>query len=75
MLTDGEPRWRPTDRLSSNLRLRYNPAEGNDLYLVWNGQVLTDRTLYDPVPRSESRTFVLKYARTLTLDWRGIGAR
>jgi hypothetical protein len=65
-----------TDRVSSNLRLRYNPAEGNDLYLVWNEQVLTDRTLYDPVPpRSENRIFVLKYARTLTLDWRGIGAR
>jgi hypothetical protein len=64
-----------TDRVASNLRLRYNPAEGNDLYLVWNEQVLTDRSLGDPVPRSESRIFVLKYARTLTLDWRSIGAR
>jgi hypothetical protein len=53
--------------VSGNVRLRYNPGEGHDLYLVWNEQLLADPASFQPVrPRSESRVFVLKYSRTFT---------
>jgi hypothetical protein len=56
------------DRLSGNLRFRYNPSEGHDLYVVWNEQILTDLPGHGLVPpRSESRVLIVKYARTLTL--------
>jgi hypothetical protein len=56
-----------SDRVSGNVRLRYNPGEGHDLYLVWNEQLLADPASFQPVrPRSESRVFVLKYSRTFT---------
>jgi len=51
-----------------NLRLRYNPREGTDLYLVWNEGLVTDRFSFDPVrPQSDLRTILLKYSHTLTL--------
>ena len=51
-----------------NLRVRYNPREGTDLYLVWNEGLVTDRFRFDPVrPLSDSRTLLLKYSQTLTL--------
>ena len=51
-----------------NLRLRYNPKEGTDLYLVWNEGLVTDRFSFDPVrPLSDRRTLLLKYSQTLTL--------
>lgn len=56
-----------SDRVSGNVRIRYNPSEGHDLYLVWNEQLLTDRLMYDPAPPvSENRVLIIKYARTLT---------
>jgi hypothetical protein len=55
------------DRLDVNLRLRYNFAEGRDLWLVVNEGLVTDR-LPDPtapaLPRSMSRTLILKYTHT-----------
>ncbi len=51
-----------------NLRLRYNPKEGTDLYLVWNEGLVTDRFSFNPVrPLSDRRTLLLKYSPTLTL--------
>lgn len=56
-----------SDRVSGNVRVRYNPSEGHDLYLVWNEQLLTDRLIQDPAPPlSENRVLIIKYARTLT---------
>jgi len=56
-----------TDRLDLNLRLRYNFAEGHDLWLVLNDGLVTER-LPDPtearLPLSMRRTFILKYTRT-----------
>ncbi len=55
------------DRTSGNVRLRYNPSEGHDLYIVWNERLLLDRSLYDPTPPlSENRTLIIKYSRTFT---------
>jgi hypothetical protein len=51
-----------------NVRLRFNPREGNDLYLVWNEGLVTDRTSFDPVrPLSTERTLVVKYSHTFQL--------
>jgi len=56
-----------TDRLDANLRLRYNFAEGRDLWLVFNEGLATERVL-DPaqptLPFSLSRTFIMKYTHT-----------
>ena len=51
-----------------NLRLRYNPREGTDLYLVWNEGLVMDRFSFEPArPLSDRRTILLKYSQTLTL--------
>ncbi len=48
-----------------NFRLRYNPKDGNDFYVVYNEGVNTDRFREFPVrPASESRTLLLKYSHT-----------
>lgn len=49
----------------SNFRLRYNPKEGNDLYIVYNEGMNTDRYSYTPVrPLSATRTILAKYTYT-----------
>jgi hypothetical protein len=51
--------------ISSNIRLRYNPREGNDLYLVYNEGVNTHRFREIPVlPVTDNRTIMLKYTYT-----------
>lgn len=56
------------DLIASNFRFRYNPREGNDLYIVWNEAVNSDRFALDPIrPLSQERTILLKYSHTLTL--------
>lgn len=55
------------DRLDLNLRLRYNFAEGQDLWIVLNEGLATDR-LPDPtmpeIPWSQNRTLIVKYTYT-----------
>jgi hypothetical protein len=56
------------DAVSLNLRIRYNPREGNDLYLVFNEGLITDRLDADPTrPLFDSRTVMIKYSHTLHL--------
>jgi len=51
----------------SNLRLRYNPREGNDLYIVFNENLNTSRFDYTPVrPISQNRAIMIKYTYTLS---------
>lgn len=56
-----------TNRLALNFRLRYNFAEGTDLWLVYDEALATERDL-DPtglrLPRSTARALVLKYSHT-----------
>lgn len=53
-----------------NLRLRYNPSEGNDLYLVWNEGLVTDRFRLDPAPPlSDRRSLMVKYSHTFDLGF------
>jgi hypothetical protein len=53
------------DLATANLRLRYSFREGNDLFLVFNEGINTDRFATDPtLPLSGSRTVLLKYTHT-----------
>jgi hypothetical protein len=49
----------------SNFRLRYNPREGNDFYIVYNEGTNTDLDREIPtLPRMSDRTLLLKYTYT-----------
>lgn len=54
--------------VSSNIRFRYNPREGNDLWIVYNEGTNTDlnREIPEP-PRLAGRTVMLKYTYTFRL--------
>lgn len=53
------------DAAIANLRVRFNPKEGQDFYLVYNEGYNTDRFDRNPVlPWSETRTLLLKYSHT-----------
>ena len=48
-----------------SLRLRYNPKEGNDFYLVFNGDINQDKNRLAPrLPVSNAQTIFLKYSHT-----------
>jgi hypothetical protein len=51
--------------VSSTVRLRYNPREGTDLYVVYSDGANTDRFSSEPaLPRSMGRTLLVKYTNT-----------
>ncbi len=55
------------DAVIANFRLRYNPREGNDLYLVYNEDFNTSRYQELPtLPIFNSRTFLIKYTYTFS---------
>ena len=50
---------------TGNIRLRYNPKEGKDLYVVYNDQLNGNRKREVPhLPFSSARTVVVKYMYT-----------
>jgi hypothetical protein len=54
------------DAVTANLRARYNPREGIDLYLAYDEILNTDRFRTIPtLPFSSNRTLMLKYVHTL----------
>jgi len=56
------------DAVIANFRLRYNPREGNDFYIVYNEGVNTMLERQIPyMPRMSSRTIMLKYTYTFNL--------
>ena len=56
------------DMVAGNVRLRYNPREGNDFYVVFNGHLNTNRTAQTPhLPLTDNRTLLLKYTYTFDL--------
>lgn len=56
------------DLVSVNARLRYTPHQGNDLYLVFNEGINTNRHAPTPVqPLTTSRSIVIKYSYTFNL--------
>lgn len=53
------------DIVASNIRFRYNMAEGNDLWVVYTENLNTDRFREMPaLPISRNRTLLLKYTYT-----------
>jgi len=54
-----------SDKAGLNLRFRYNPIEGTDLYVVYNLNANTNRDAFKPrQPFADSQVFVLKYSKT-----------
>ena len=48
-----------------NFRFRYNPSEGNDLYIVYNDDLNIRRSRFDPeLPFSNQRQMIVKYSYT-----------
>ena len=57
-----------TDDMISNFRLRYNPREGNDFYLVFNDYREITNERYTPeLPNYFTRTILMKYTHTFRL--------
>jgi len=51
--------------VTANVRIRYNPREGSDVYIVYNDGLNTDRLSEIPaLPRSMGRTLLVKYTYT-----------
>jgi len=56
------------DIILTNFRLRYNPREGNDFYIVYNEGMNTNLDREIPtLPVTFSRTILLKYTYTFKL--------
>jgi len=56
------------DGAIANIRIRYNPREGNDLYLVINEGVNTNRAGKIPYPPAyDTRAIMIKYSYTFNL--------
>lgn len=56
------------DRIISNVRFRFNPSEGHDLYIVYDEDINTNRhQKYPTMPSSNSRTIMLKYSYTFKI--------
>jgi hypothetical protein len=56
------------DLAIGNIRIRYNPREGNDLYVVFNELLNTDREGKIPYPpQSGARALLIKYSYTFNL--------
>ena len=54
--------------ISSNLRFRYNPREGTDLYIVFNQGLNTDRTRLDPhLPVVDNQAVIVKFVKIFIL--------
>jgi hypothetical protein len=55
-------------QIGSNIRFRYNPREGNDLWIVYNEGTNTNLERESPnPPRLAARTIMLKYTYTFQL--------
>lgn len=53
----------------NNVRFRYNPREGNDLYIVYSDEYNTHLTREIPtLPFTETRKLVVKYTYTFILE-------
>jgi hypothetical protein len=56
------------DQVTANVRLRFNPREGNDLYLVFNEGLNTNRGREIPYrPYYSGRAVMIKYSYTFVL--------
>ncbi|HYK44292.1 MAG TPA: DUF5916 domain-containing protein [Parafilimonas sp.] len=57
-----------SNQVTSNLRFRYNPEEGTDLYIVFNQGLNTDRTRLDPhLPVVDAQALTIKFIKTFDM--------
>ncbi len=57
-----------SNSVGSNLRLRYNPREGTDLYIVYNSGMNTQLSRLDPrLPLIDNQAVVVKFSKTFGL--------
>ncbi|HNA57170.1 MAG TPA: DUF5916 domain-containing protein [Chitinophagales bacterium] len=57
-----------SDMTSANLRFRYNPQEGTDLYIVLNQGLNNDRDRLDPkLPYAQSQAVTIKFTKTFAV--------
>jgi hypothetical protein len=55
------------DGMAANIRLRYNPRDGNNFYFVYNENLNTNRQRENPaLPLNQSRAFIIKYTHTFS---------
>lgn len=60
---------RDLKRISSNLRLRFNPSEGVDVFIVYNEGLNTERNrIYPRLPFTEGRSILIKFNYTFIRD-------
>lgn len=53
------------DTLGLNVRFRYNPIEGTDLYIVYNHNANTNRDGLSPrLPFTDNQVFIIKFSKT-----------
>jgi hypothetical protein len=58
------------DAVITNVRLRYNPREGQDLYVVYNHGLHTSRHRMEPfLPATDSRTLLVKYSHAVDMGF------
>jgi hypothetical protein len=58
-----------SDIVVANVRIRYNPREGNDLYVVYNHGVNTARYREIPhLPRTDNQAIMIKYSYTFNIQ-------
>ena len=56
------------DDFITNFRIRYNPREGNDFYLVYNdGRRINSKIITPEAPRFFNKTVMVKYVHTFTM--------
>ncbi|MBC8047444.1 MAG: carbohydrate binding family 9 domain-containing protein [Fimbriimonadaceae bacterium] len=54
-----------SNQLSSNMRFRYNPTEGTDLFIVFNQGINNNRARLDPhLPVINNQAFTVKFIKT-----------
>jgi hypothetical protein len=59
-----------SDQVITNARLRFNPREGTDLYVVYNDARNTQPGAYTPVRNAlDGRTLLIKFARTVNAEF------
>ncbi len=58
-----------SDIIVANVRIRYNPREGNDLYVVYNHGVNTARYREIPyLPHTDNQAIMIKYSYTFNIQ-------
>jgi len=57
-----------TEKLGINMRFRYQPTEGTDLYVVYNHNINTNpNAVFPNLSPTQNQSFIIKYSKTFIL--------